>query len=63
MPTFYTRRQIAEKLQAHEDTVSRMVERGYLPRPIKLAPGRNGAVRFPAAAVDAALAKLYETTR
>jgi predicted DNA-binding transcriptional regulator AlpA len=35
-----------------------MIDAGRLPRPIKLAPGRSGSVRFSREAIEAAIAAM-----
>ncbi len=49
----YTLREVAAKLGVHERTVKRAIERGELPRPIRLGT----CVRIPAAELDAFLAR------
>jgi predicted DNA-binding transcriptional regulator AlpA len=62
--TYLNRQQIAEKLSGSTDTVDRMIERGYLPKPaLKLSPGRSGSYRWRASEVEAALERLHEMTR
>jgi excisionase family DNA binding protein len=55
---FLTRNQIAKRLGVHPATVDRMAGDGRLPTPIKLSNAVNGRIRFPAAAVEAAIAAL-----
>jgi excisionase family DNA binding protein len=55
---YLTRNQIAERLGVHAATVDRMAADGRLPCPIKLSAAVNGRIRFPAAAVEAAIAAL-----
>ena len=59
---YFTKRQVADTLGVSIDTVDRMVDRGSLPRPIKLSPGRSGSVRWCSDEVEAALARLHEPT-
>jgi excisionase family DNA binding protein len=53
-----TYQQLAEALQVSRTTIERMVRKGRLPKPIKLAPGQSSSARFDMDAVEAALAKL-----
>jgi excisionase family DNA binding protein len=56
--TYVTRNQIAKRLGVHAATVDRMAADGRLPCPIKLSAAVNGRIRFPAAAVEAAIEAL-----
>lgn len=53
-PIYLTRRQAAERLGLSLSTIQRYTLSGRL-RAIKLAPGRNGAVRFDPADIQAFL--------
>lgn len=53
-----TMAQLCARLSVHRSTVIRLIERGALPRPIKLSPARSGKLRWDVAAVEAAIAEL-----
>ena len=50
---FIERKRLTELIGCRYDTIDRMVERGDLPRPIRL--GRNGRYRFIRAEIEPAL--------
>ncbi len=52
---FIERKRLTDLIGCRFDTIDRMVERGELPRPIRL--GRNGRYRFIRAEIEPALAK------
>jgi excisionase family DNA binding protein len=55
---YLTSRDVCELLAISRTTVDRMVQDGRLPKPLKLATGRTGALRFPKAELEAAIAAL-----